>query len=50
MAFFRMLVSARRQELRAEAADREDRAWVIVILPVGSTDLHPKSTLDAVRP
>jgi hypothetical protein len=32
----------------AEAAEREDRTWVIARLPGASPDLHPQSELDAV--
>jgi hypothetical protein len=48
MTRFRTLAS-KRQELRAEAADREDRTWVIVRMPATSTDPDTKSTMDAVN-
>jgi hypothetical protein len=48
MTRFRTLASER-QELRAEAADREDRTWVIVRLLATSTDPDTKSTMDAVK-
>ena len=49
LQIFHSLVSKRKQELRAEAEDREDRTWVIVILPGALLDHHPESALDAAR-
>jgi hypothetical protein len=51
MERFRTLASESRQELPAEveAADREDRTWVIVRLPATSTDPHTGSTMNAVK-
>jgi hypothetical protein len=50
--FFRQLASQRWPEPSprpfAEAAEQEDRTWVIVRLPAVSTTLRPESELDAV--
>ena len=52
LEFFRELASQRwpapSPRPVAEAAEREDRTWVIVRLPAASTDLRPESMLDAV--
>ena len=45
---FENLASKRRQELHAEAQEREDRTWVIVWLPSARPDFHPEPMLDAV--
>jgi hypothetical protein len=49
LRIFHSLVSKRMQELRAEAEDREDRTWVIVMLPGALPDHHPEPALDAAR-
>jgi hypothetical protein len=49
LQLFHSLASKRTQELRAEAEDREDRTWVIVMLPGALPDHHPESALDAAR-
>lgn len=49
LELFSRLASKRREELRAEARDREDRTWVIVSLPGALPDFHPVSALDAAR-
>ena len=52
LEFFRELASKRwpapSPRPVAEAAEREDRTWVIVRLPAASTALQPESELDAV--
>lgn len=48
LAVFHKLVSQRREEPRPHADDREDRTWVIVMLPGARTDSQPKAWLDAV--
>jgi hypothetical protein len=47
LQLFRSLASKRMQELRAEAENREERTWVIVMLPGALPDHHPESALDA---
>jgi hypothetical protein len=49
LELFRMLAAERSQELRADAQDREDRAWVIVRLAGTLPDHPPESALDAAR-
>jgi hypothetical protein len=49
LELFRMLASKRMQEVRAEAEGREDRTWVIVMLPGASKPMHAESGLDAAR-
>ena len=49
LQLFHSLASKRMQELRAEAEDRGDRTWVIVMLPGALPDHHPESALDAAR-
>jgi hypothetical protein len=49
LQLFRSLASKRIQELRAEAENREERTWVIVMLPGALPDHHPESALDAAR-
>jgi hypothetical protein len=44
---FGELASKRVRELNVEAAEREDRTWVIVWLP-SRPDFHPEPMLDAV--
>jgi hypothetical protein len=48
LELFRMLASKRRQDRGLKAEEREDRTWVIVLLPAASEDQHPESALDAV--
>jgi len=36
------------QELQAKAEEREDRTWVVVLLPSARPDFDPEPMLDAV--
>jgi hypothetical protein len=45
---FRKLASKRMQELQAKAEEREDRTWVVVLLPSARPDFDPEPMLDAV--
>jgi hypothetical protein len=45
---FRKLASKRMQELHAKAEEREDRTWVVVLLPAARPDFDPEPILDAV--
>lgn len=47
LTLFRSLASQRMQA-PAEAEQREDRTWVLVRLPLASTDLHTGAELDTV--
>ena len=49
LQIFYSLVSKRKQDLRAEAEDREDRTWVIVMLPGTLPGHHPEPALNAAR-
>lgn len=48
LTVFRARASHGGPEPSPEAEQREDRAWVIVKLPVLGRDLHPEMALDAV--